>query len=588
VNATAAQAIVGVAAPPAATLVLPPAIHVVNVATGAVAATATQQTPDAVVSDPTNPGIAYVLEGQGSAGQIDRVNLTTTPPTDSMLVAAAAFAPNICCTLTSLAISPDGGTLFVGEEGDGFAGLGVVPVSNVGAAFEWNPRGRTAVNIDSIADLVVSPDGHRLYVAATGFSVSGREGDVFAFSLPIGSGSLPVWQQPLTSGTANPVLQLSMPTCITVSPDGSTLELGGNDGPGTLSVVQSVSSGGSPTEFQQVPMSTGPNGTLGLRSIAFTPDGTTLLVVGTDGGGSSDDAIIPLRASDLAVGPKTHLPVRSEQTVAQSLAITPDQAPAAAISSPSAVQVGHSITFDASASTVAYGSVSSFFWNFGDGGTTTTAIPTVSHSYAAPGTAVVTVTETDSAGTSVPPAVSGTGFAVDGPGQTPYRHADPSAQQSVSISVTTAPPPPTTGTSTPGTTGTTGPPGTTTTGTTGPGQTTSPTTGKGQHPSGAPILVLNPTVGPPGTIVTVSGSGFRPNTAVTVTWSVSTGSVVITADRNGNLPPSPLLILTPDVLGPRLAVASSTPQATAPFLVVPATSEPGGDDAGLLFRSEGP
>jgi hypothetical protein len=88
--------------------------------------------------------------------------------------------------------------------------------------------------------------------------------------------------------------------------------------------------------------------------------------------------------------------------------------------------------------------------------------------------------------------------------------------------------------------------------------------------------------------VTVTGTGFLPNTPVTVSWTVSTGSVVIVADSFGNLPPSQLLILTPDVLGPRFAQASSTPQATATFLVVPSTSEPGGDDAGLLFRSEGP
>ena len=93
---------------------------------------------------------------------------------------------------------------------------------------------------------------------------------------------------------------------------------------------------------------------------------------------------------------------------------------------------------------------------------------------------------------------------------------------------------------------------------------------------------------PPGTIVTVTGHGFRPNTPVTVSWTVSTGSVVITADQHGNLPPRSLLILTPDVLGPRFAQASSSPPATAPFLVVPSTSEPGGDNAGLLFRSEGP
>ena len=86
----------------------------------------------------------------------------------------------------------------------------------------------------------------------------------------------------------------------------------------------------------------------------------------------------------------------------------------------------------------------------------------------------------------------------------------------------------------------------------------------------------------------MTGTGFPHNTPITVSWSLSTGSVVIQSDNNGNLPATPLDILTPDILGPRFATASSTPQATAPFLVVPGDSEPGGNDASFLFRSEGP
>jgi hypothetical protein len=88
--------------------------------------------------------------------------------------------------------------------------------------------------------------------------------------------------------------------------------------------------------------------------------------------------------------------------------------------------------------------------------------------------------------------------------------------------------------------------------------------------------------------VTVTGTGFPANQHVTVFWSVSTGAVEITADIHGDLPPTSLAILTPDVLGPRYAETSSRPRAAAPFLVVPDNSEPGGDSASLLFRSEGP
>jgi len=80
-------------------------------------------------------------------------------------------------------------------------------------------------------------------------------------------------------------------------------------------------------------------------------------------------------------------------------AITPDQAPVASftVSSPAA---GTASSFDASASTVAYGTITSYAWNFGDGSSAVTTTPTATHTYAVPGEYVVTLTETDSAGTS--------------------------------------------------------------------------------------------------------------------------------------------------------------------------------------------
>ena len=258
----------------------------------------------------------------------------------------------------------------------------------------------------------------------------------------------------------------------------------------------------------------------------------------------------------------------------ESIAVTPDQAPVASFSAVAGF-AGAVSTFDASASTVVYGSISRYAWSFGDGGSAVSSSPVVSHVYAAPGTYTVTLTETDSAGTSIPPAPGTAGqFAIDGAGQTASRRADQSAstQQIVTIvppgTVTTTP-------TTPSSTTTPTTPGTSTTTPTAPGKST-------------PVLTLNPAVGPPGTIVTVTGSGFPKNTPITVSWSISTGSVVVTTDSHGNLPATQLYILTPDILGQRYAVASSTPPAKAPFLVVPSTSEPGGDAGVFLFRSEGP
>jgi len=73
-----------------------------------------------------------------------------------------------------------------------------------------------------------------------------------------------------------------------------------------------------------------------------------------------------------------------------------------------------------------------------------------------------------------------------------------------------------------------------------------------------------------------------------VKWSTSTGSVSVTTDSHGAIAPYHWFILTPDVLGPRTAQAVGSPSATANFLVVPNTSEPGGSSNQFLFRSEGP
>jgi PKD repeat protein len=278
-----------------------------------------------------------------------------------------------------------------------------------------------------------------------------------------------------------------------------------------------------------------------------------LLTVGVDASFGGDVGVIyPVSLPSLTVGLPTMLPDDVDETTPEGIAITPDQAPVAHLTVTSVGRAGQPSTFDAGASTVAYGSVAKFVWVFGDGSPPlTTTSSDSAHDYARPGRYTVTLTETDSAQTSLPPAVSGTAFAVDGPGQTPFRRSSPTAQTTIDIDVVSS-----------------------------------------QTP-GSPTLDLNPAVGAPGTVVTVTGTAFRPGERVTVAWSVPTGSSFsATADSQGDLPAGQLYILTPDVLGPRFAEATDAAAgkvlAKASFLVVPSTAEPGSDSGSPFFRSEGP
>ena len=72
---------------------------------------------------------------------------------------------------------------------------------------------------------------------------------------------------------------------------------------------------------------------------------------------------------------------------------------------------GQPTAFDASASTATCGDIAAYRWDYGDGTVETTSTPTASHVYATPGTYAVTLTVTDSAGTSTTKAFTGQAMA---------------------------------------------------------------------------------------------------------------------------------------------------------------------------------
>ncbi|MDP8971340.1 MAG: choice-of-anchor D domain-containing protein [Actinomycetota bacterium] len=94
-----------------------------------------------------------------------------------------------------------------------------------------------------------------------------------------------------------------------------------------------------------------------------------------------------------------------------------------------------------------------------------------------------------------------------------------------------------------------------------------------------PRLQVDPPLGRPGFVATVSGFDFPANTEVAVTWNPGLGGSRVVTGPDGTFR-VPMLVFRRDVVGPRLVEARfgvpPGPAVTAEYLVVPGTYEPPG------------
>ncbi len=155
----------------------------------------------------------------------------------------------------SLAFSPDGGILAVGDDG-----LGSATVWDVSDPARAHQLGQplTAVQDNSRIAVAFSPDGD---ILATGDA----------------GGPATLWHvgdpaQPIQRGPSFTPANGSGVAAVAFSPDGTTLATGDNDGSVEL---WDISDPGQPSELGQ-PLTTG-NGS-GVAAVAFSPDGTTLAI----------------------------------------------------------------------------------------------------------------------------------------------------------------------------------------------------------------------------------------------------------------------------------------------------------------------
>jgi YVTN family beta-propeller protein len=166
-----------------------------------------------------------------------------------------------------------------------------------------------------------------------------------------------------------------------------------NSGSGSVTPIDTATD----TADSPITVGSGPN------AIAITPNGQTVYVVNSGSG-----SVTPIdTATNTAGAPIT---VGSSP---EGIAITPDQAPRASFTVTPAPP-GSPSGFDASGSTAPSSPIATYTWSFGDGNSATTDVPTTSHTYADAGTYTVTLTLTDTAGTSTARVFTGQTVSLNG------------------------------------------------------------------------------------------------------------------------------------------------------------------------------
>ncbi|HLI56010.1 MAG TPA: putative Ig domain-containing protein [Actinomycetota bacterium] len=331
------------------------------------------------------PGLAdMVISPDGSTLYAASVTATeVTPISTSNNVAGTPIGLPSGALL--LAISPNGQTLFI-ETVD--AHLFTLSTSSKSLGPEVGVPDGLAVG------MVASPDSQGVYL----LTASAQNPSVLAFNAASGAMSH------LTTLTGPPVLPASG-SPIVITPNGKVLyalELA-NTGDAVLPVPL-----GSATASPAIPSPAGSSvtGTL-FSALAMTPDGKTLYAPDFDTQ-SDTGTVVPITTGSNSPG--AGIPVGSAPL---AIAVTADQAPTAAFSvTPGAP--GTPTMFDASASAATDGSIAEYVWNFGDGTTATTAGPTTTHVYQAPGSYTVGLAVVDSAGTSVTKVYDGRQMVLNG------------------------------------------------------------------------------------------------------------------------------------------------------------------------------
>jgi len=324
--------------------------------------------PDAIAITPDGK-TAYIANG--NTANVLALDIATNTPGVLIPVGTAPVA---------LAITPDGTTVYVVNA----VSNNVTPI-NVATNTPGTP---IAVGLQPFA-IAVTPDGRTAYIANSE-----------------GANVTPIT---IATNTAGPPIAVgNFPNGLAITPDGQTL------------FVTNASSN-SVTPISIATNTPGPSFSIGNNpiGIAITPDGKTGYVTSY-----FSDSLIPFDVATHAVG----TPIATGGGP-NGLAITPDQAPFATFTF-NTIEDGLTVIFDASASVSPVGSIVNYAWDFGDGHTESTSNRVISHLYTSTGPFLVTLTVTNSAGTSTRQVFTG---------QTVSNNGGPNATTSVKLTLLSPP-----------------------------------------------------------------------------------------------------------------------------------------------------
>ncbi len=318
---------------------------VINLVTNTVAATVPAGSGATDVAITPNGLFAYVANN--TANTVSVISLTGTPSLVATIVVGSQPI-GIACT-------PDGQKVYVCNEGDD-------TVSVISTAS--NTVIQTIVGFSAPREIAITPNG------------------LYAYITNLNDNTVRVVDTTTESIVGSPITIGNTLYDIAIAPNGSFAYVVSN---GTNSIYVIDTATNTVTDIF--------TGITDPIALAITPDSALAYVTSST---TSSVIVVNLTNGNIVT------------TIAGFLfpfgiTISPDQSPVAIFTTSGTDPV----SFDASGSISPVGTISSYVWDFGDGTTLTTTSPTVNHVYTAQGSYTVTLTVTNTAGTSTTTVYTG-------------------------------------------------------------------------------------------------------------------------------------------------------------------------------------